>query len=136
MFRIIFRIDFVFKGISLLSWKLDKSHMFPMPFSVFILKNCTLVLLNKINQEKSLQKEFSASLKLKIYRKVDTCQNHMSSEQTQMAPIGIVSFDNNFWSLIHCHIHPTGKLQAFCLITANSLMHRKIWLLIIKIQVS
>lgn len=37
----------------------------------------TLALFNKINHKKSIQKEFSASLKLKIYRKVDACQNHM-----------------------------------------------------------
>lgn len=60
-----------------LAWKLDKCHMFSMPLSKFILNKCTLVLFNKINQEKSIQKQFSASLKLKIYRKVDTCQNRM-----------------------------------------------------------
>lgn len=60
-----------------LAWKLDECHMFSMPLSKFILNKRTLVLFNKINQEKSIQKEFSASLKLKIYRKADTCQNHM-----------------------------------------------------------
>ena len=61
-------------------------------------QQCTLVLLNKISQEKINTKKTLASLMLKIYRKV--CIIHArtirSSEQMHMSLTGIVSLDNNF----------------------------------------
>lgn len=61
-------------------------------------------------KKKSVQKQFPASLKLQSCRK--QTRTTWFSEQMQMASTLRVSFDNNFWSLIPGHIHPTRKLQA------------------------